>query len=284
MRSSEPALVEVRDLALEYRRGSRTFRAVSDVSFDVFEGETLGLVGESGSGKTTIGRAIQGLLTAADGEIRLDGHSLESMGAKRNRELSKHVQTVFQDPFGSLNPSRTIAQTLSEPLGVHEPHLTRHDVRRRIASELDRVGLPAQAAERYPSEFSGGQRQRIAIARALIARPRLVICDEAVSALDLSIQAQILNLLAEIQAERSVSYLFISHDLAVVQHVAHRVLVLRRGELVDRFESSNFEPEARHPYTRRLFAAAPVPNPALQREKRAAFELLNSSTEEKTTS
>jgi ABC-type oligopeptide transport system ATPase subunit len=250
------------------------FKAVNDVSFDVRRGETLGLVGESGSGKTTIGRAIQGLIRTSQGHIALEGTRLEEIRGNRARRIASDIQTVFQDPFGSLNPARTIGSTLAEPLQVHESRLSRADVNRRVRGELDLVGLPSASADRYPVEFSGGQRQRIAIARALIARPRLVICDEAVSALDLSIQAQILNLLHEIQQDRGVSYLFITHDLAVVRHIADRVLVLRSGSLIDRFNAEDFEIGERAPYTQQLFEAAPVPDPARQRARRAAFESL----------
>lgn len=280
--STEPGdapLASAQGLSIEYGRGRTRFPAVNDVSFTIAPAETVGLVGESGSGKTTIGRAVQGLIVPTAGRIVVGGLALGAGRRVGARRLAREVQTVFQDPLGSMNPARTIGSTLAEPLTVHEPELGRAERARRVREELDAVGLPASAAERHPVEFSGGQRQRIAIARALIARPRLVICDEAVSALDLSIQAQILNLLAQLQRERGVAYLFITHDLAVVRHVARRVLVLQRGAMVDEFESARFAPEERHPYTLRLFEAAPVPDPEAQRAKRAAFESLTPAPE-----
>ena len=273
--STERPLLEVHDLVIEYRgRRGRTFRAVHDVSFEVRSGETVGLVGESGSGKTTTARAVQGLLTPTAGRIEIDGRPIASRSTAERRALAADVQTVFQDPFGSMNPARTIASIVAEPLLVQNPRMPRAEARRRIEQELERVGLGPDAAGRRPRDFSGGQRQRIAIARALIARPRLVICDEAVSALDLSIQAQILNLLAELQVERGIGYLFITHDLAVVQHIASRIAVLQQGRIVDLFDTRDADPTGWSTYTRRLFEAAPVPDPALQREKRRQFDAL----------
>jgi peptide/nickel transport system ATP-binding protein len=267
-------LLEVRDLVVEYRRRAATFRAVQNVSFTIRPGETLGLVGESGSGKTSIARAVQGLLTQADGSIEFDGKAITSRRLSGRRALAANIQTVFQDPFGSMNPARSVGSIVEEPLRVQSPAMSRAEVRQAVIQELERVGLPADAAGRRPRAFSGGQRQRIAIARALIARPRLVICDEAVSALDLSIQAQILNLLISLQQERGISYLFITHDLAVVQHIASRIAVLEQGRIVDLFDARNYEPADWSAYTRKLFDAAPVPDPALQREKRRQFEAL----------
>ena len=270
---SDRPLLEVEDLVIDYRgKRGRTFRAVENVSLTIRQGETLGLVGESGSGKTTIGRAIQGLVAITAGSVRIDGTPVVARSARDRRRLAGDVQTVFQDPFGSLNPARSIGATLEESLIIQEPQLNRRDVARRIAGELDRVGLPASSATRLPREFSGGQRQRIAIARAIVARPRLVICDEAVSALDLSIQAQILNLLMELQVERGMSYLFITHDLSVVQHVADRIAVLQRGRLADELAAGDTDPARWSTYTRKLFDAAPIPDPVLQRERRATFE------------
>lgn len=270
--SDHAPMLSARDLEVIYKRGRHVFPAVRGVSLDIAEGETLGLVGESGSGKTTIARAVQGLISPSAGTIELDGVPVTARTWRDRRRLAADVQTVFQDPFGSLNPSRTVGAALEESLIVLESHLSRKEMARRVASELERVGLPAAAAGRYPKEFSGGQRQRIAIARALIARPRLVICDEAVSALDLSIQAQILNLLADLQNERGISYLFITHDLTVVQHVADRIAVLQRGAIADRFDARSFDSTTWSTYTRKLFDAAPIPDPARQREKREQFE------------
>lgn len=268
-------LVSLRDVRIEYRRGRTRFVAVPKLSLDIAAGETVGLVGESGSGKTTVGRAIQGLVNIASGSIVLDGENIATFGRRRIRTISGSVQTIFQDPFGSLNPARTIGSTIAESLTIRERQLSRSAATDRVAEALERVGLRAADSGRYPSQFSGGQRQRIAIARALISNPRLIICDEAVSALDLSVQAQVLNLLADIQTERRISYLFITHDLAVVRHIAQRVLVLKEGTIMDEFASSAMQIETRSPYTQRLFAAAPVPDPLKQRAKRIAFEQLS---------
>jgi len=262
-------LLDVDGVTVEYPRGRRTppLRAIDGVSLTVHPRETVGLVGESGSGKSTLGRAILGLVAVRSGRITFDGHDITHARARDRRRLSTDLQVVFQDPYSSLNSARTVADTLAEPLRVHE-RLSRAEVRGRVHAMLDRVGLFADAAGRYPRHFSGGQRQRIAIARALMLSPRLVICDEAVSALDLSIQAQILNLLLDLQEELGVSYLFISHDLAVVRHMSHRVVVLHDGKVVEAGTTEQVCDEPREPYTRALLASAPVPDPALQRARR----------------
>jgi ABC-type glutathione transport system ATPase component len=256
-------LLSVSDLVIEYRPRHRKppFRAVDGVTFEIGRGETLGLVGESGSGKTTIARTIQGLLHPTSGAIHVNGAPVATRRLADRRGLAAVVQTVFQDPFGSLNPSRRIGSIVEEGLLVHESGLSRAERRNRVTEALDRVGLPAEAAGRRPAELSGGQRQRVAIARAMITRPALVICDEAVSALDLSVQAQVLNLLADLQAELGISYLFITHDLAVVQHIAQRVAVLEHGRIVDLFASHDHDPQAWSPYTKRLFDAVLIPDP-----------------------
>jgi oligopeptide/dipeptide ABC transporter ATP-binding protein len=265
-------LLEVRDLAVEYSRGWRgrhSTRAVDGVSLEIREGESVGLVGESGSGKTSIGAAILGLAPIAAGGVAFDGEDVTAARASRRRQLAAQMQAIFQDPYSSLNPVRTIAQTLAEPL-IAQRGIGRAEIHERIGEMLVRVGLDAEAARRYPSQFSGGQRQRIAIARALIVSPRLVVCDEAVSALDLSVQAQVLNLLLELQQELSLSYLFISHDLDVVRHMTDRVIVLYRGRVMEAGESERVCSEPTHPYTRALLMAVPVPHPELQTARRAA--------------
>ncbi|MDX6740213.1 ABC transporter ATP-binding protein [Actinocorallia sp. A-T 12471] len=267
------ALLRIESLAVDYaaRRRGRAFRAVDGVSLDVGAGETLGLVGESGSGKSTIGKAVLGLVRAAEGRIVFDGEDITHCGRRRRRELTREIQVVHQDPYGSLNPVRTIGATLAEPLSVHEPRLRRHEVEARVHDALAQVEMAPQVAQRLPRDLSGGQRQRVAIARALIVRPRLIVCDEAVSALDLSVQAQVLNLLEDSRERLGVGYLFISHDLGVVHHIAARVAVLYRGRLVETDESARILGNPGHPYTAMLEAAAPVPDPVRQRERRAEF-------------
>jgi len=230
---SNPLMV-VRDLVVEYpSKGWRSpaFRALHGVSLEIGAGETLGLVGESGSGKTTIGRAILGLAPVTSGAIEFDGRDISHATRLDRRLISRELQVVFQDPYSSLNPSMTVGNLMAEPLRVQGA--SRAAVNRRIADLLDKGGLPRGAAERLPREFSGGQRQRVAIARALALDPRVIVCDEPVSALDLTTQARILDLLVQLQEETGVSYLFISHDLEVVRHVSHRVAVLFQGRIVE---------------------------------------------------
>lgn len=267
---TEP-LLDVRDVQVRYPgRGLRSggFLALRGVSLDVREGETVGLVGESGSGKTTLGRAILGLAPVTSGSITYRGREISGLSRRLRRELSDQVQVVFQDPYSSLNPSMTIEAILSEPLTARGR--SGGEARNRIGELLEQVALPSDAGRRLPREFSGGQRQRIAIARALALEPRLIVCDEAVSALDLSNQSRILRLLTEIQESSGVSYLFVSHDLAVVRHISHRVAVMYRGEIVESGDGDTVTSDPRHPYTRRLLLAAPVPDPDLQAGRRAA--------------
>jgi peptide/nickel transport system ATP-binding protein len=263
-----PPLLTVDDLHVAFPQGrGRSFHALKGVSFDVRPGETVGLVGESGSGKTTIGRVILGMVRASSGRVAFAGEDITHAGRRRRRELARDIQVVFQDPVGSLNPARTVGDTLGEPL-LAERSLSRSEREDRIADVLQRVGMPVDTAQRFPAQFSGGQRQRIAIARAVIARPRLVVCDEPVSALDLSVQAQVLNLLHDLQQSLGLSLLFISHDLTVIRHVCHRTLVLYRGEIVERGDTQGVHDDPQHPYTRALLAAAPVPDPVEQRRRR----------------
>ena len=264
---SEP-LLEVRRATVEYPlKGRRVLLALKRVSLTIAAGETLGLVGESGSGKSTLGRVVLGMTRPESGEVIFEGEDITCASRARRRALAQDIQVVFQDPFGSLNPARTIGATLAEPL-LNNSSLTRADRSKRVAEALAQVGLPADAAERYPAQFSGGQRQRIAIARAVIGRPKLVVCDEPVSGLDLSVQAQVLNLLNDLQRRLGLALLFISHDLMVVRHVSHRVAVLYHGEIVEEGEASDLMHAPKHPYTRALIAAAPVPDPIAQRRRR----------------
>jgi oligopeptide/dipeptide ABC transporter ATP-binding protein len=268
MRDADP-LLAVQGLVVEFagRRGRKPTRAVDDVSLELGTRETVGLVGESGAGKSTIGRAILGLVPATAGTISFAGDEITHARGEARRRLGRELQVVFQDPYSSLNPTRTIGQTLGESVRAHEK-VGKVQLDTLVRTMLERVGLPADAARRYPTQFSGGQRQRIAIARALISRPRLVICDEPVTALDLSIQAQILNLLRGLQHELALSYLFVAHDLSVVRHVAHRVIVLYRGSIVEQGPTEALYTHPRHPYTQALLDAMPIPDPRQQRERR----------------
>jgi oligopeptide/dipeptide ABC transporter ATP-binding protein len=261
-------LLSIEGLTVEFPgRGRRQpFRAVDDVTLEVGHRETVGLVGESGAGKSTIGRAVLGLAPVTSGRIVFAGTDITHARGAGRRRLGRELQVVFQDPYSSLNPTRTVGQTIAESVLAHEK-AGRVQLEARVGSMLGRVGLPADAARRYPSQFSGGQRQRIAIARALVSGPKLVICDEPVTALDLSIQAQILNLLRNLQSEFALGYLFVAHDLSVVRHVAHRVIVLYRGTIVEQGPTEALYTNPRHPYTQALLDAMPVPDPRRQRER-----------------
>ncbi|MBT2422458.1 ABC transporter ATP-binding protein [Streptomyces sp. ISL-22] len=265
-----PPLLDVKDLSVEFRQGRRTppLRAVDKVSLSIAPGETLGLVGESGSGKSTIGRAVLGLNRVDSGQVHFEGRDITHASRRTRRELSARLQVVFQDPYSSLNPARTIGQTLAETLLAHGDFRAK-ETAERVKAMLERVGMPADTADRYPGQFSGGQRQRIAIARALMPEPRLVICDEPVSALDLSIQAQVMNLLAELQRDLDLSYLFIAHDLPVVRHLSHRIVVLYRGRVMETGPAGMLYADPVHPYTRALLAAVPRPDPRAQRARTA---------------
>ncbi|MGH1502733.1 MAG: ATP-binding cassette domain-containing protein [Acidimicrobiales bacterium] len=242
-------------------------KVLHGVSLDVRPGETVGLVGESGSGKTTLGRAVLGLAPVTAGTITLDGRDITHASRKERRGLSSEVQVVFQDPYSSLNPAMTIEQILAEPLTVR--NVGKDEARDRVRKLLRDVNLPEDAAERRPREFSGGQRQRIAIARALALEPKLIVADEPVSALDLSTQSTVLDLFLDIQERTGVAYLFISHDLAVVRYLSHRVAVMYQGEIVEWGDGEQVTGAPEHPYTKRLLMAAPVADPDRQAERRA---------------
>ena len=267
-----PPLLQVQDVRVDFAQSKGpVFQALKGVSLDIAAGETVGLVGESGSGKTTMGRVILGLTPPTAGRVVFDGQDITHAPQAVRRQLGRDIQVVFQDPYGSLNPARTIGDTLSEPLMMIRG-LSRSEIESRIDEVLHRVGLPSDAAQRYPGQFSGGQRQRIAIARAVIVQPRLLVCDEPVSALDLSVQAQVLNLLKQLQQTMGLAMLFISHDLTVVRHVSHRTVVLYRGAIVEQGDAAQVHDHPQHPYTQKLLAAAPVPDPLLQRQRRERFE------------
>ncbi|WDG18646.1 ATP-binding cassette domain-containing protein [Microbacterium sp. Clip185] len=263
------ALLEVDSLVVSYPgKGWRkpASEILHGVSLEIAEGRTLGLVGESGSGKTTIGRAILGLAPVTAGSIRFKGAEISAAGRRQRRRLARDIQVVFQDPYSSLNPAMQVGDILAEPLITQA--LGRRESASRVRALLDRVGLPADAVGRLPREFSGGQRQRIAIARALALQPKLIVCDEPVSALDLTTQAKVLDLFLEIQQDTGVSYLFVSHDLDVVRHISHDVAVLYRGDIVEQGPAAQVTTEPSHPYTRRLLLASPSPDPDVQRERR----------------
>jgi peptide/nickel transport system ATP-binding protein len=268
--ASTGQLLGVRDLIVDYpSKGFRAkpFRALTDISIEIGYGETLGLVGESGSGKTTLGRALLGLAPVSGGDVVFEGKDIGHASRRQRRQLSRDMQVVFQDPYTSLNPSMTIGDILSEPLTVQGK--TGSAARKRVREVLDEVGLPHDTIGRLPREFSGGQRQRVAIARALVLSPKLIVCDEPVSALDLSTQAKVLDLFLQIQRDTGVSYLFVSHDLDVVRHISHRIAVMYRGEIVEQGEAGQVTDAPEHPYTQRLLLASPVPDPDRQEQRRA---------------
>ena len=274
--SERRVLLEVTDLRKHFpvRKGSLVARtvdhvaAVDGVSFTINEGETLGLVGESGSGKSTVGYAILQLIRPTSGSVRFEGQELTGLGLKRLRELRQHFQMVFQDPYASLNPRMTVGAILGEPLDVHKRG-TRAFRRRRVLELVDTVGLSPSYLDRHPHEFSGGQRQRVGIARALALEPKLIVCDEPVSALDVSIQAQILNLLKDLQDALGLAYLFISHDLAVVRGMSDRIIVMKHGKVVEEGEAETVYSRPQDPYTQALLAAVPVPDPRRMQTRRS---------------
>ncbi|HET7296387.1 MAG TPA: oligopeptide/dipeptide ABC transporter ATP-binding protein [Gemmatimonadales bacterium] len=241
-------------------------RAVDGVSFDIAPGQTLGLVGESGCGKSTTGRAILRLIEPDAGRVAFDGQDVRALAPRDLRALRRRMQVVFQDPYGSLNPRMTVRQTLAEPLAIHRI-ASGADAERRIAGLLDEVGLDRAFERSYPHELSGGQRQRVGIARALSVEPQFLVLDEPVSALDVSVQAQVLNLLADLQHRRRLTYLFIAHDLAVVKHIADHVAVMYLGKIVERAPAAALYAAPRHPYTASLLSAVPVPDPRAQRQR-----------------
>ncbi len=241
-------------------------RAVDGVSLHIRQGETLGLVGESGSGKSTVGKAVLRLLDATAGRIQLHGEDITRLSGRALRDARRKMQMIFQDPYASLNPRLTSGEIIMEPLQNFE-NLSGAQRRERAAELLDRVGLRREALKRYPHEFSGGQRQRLGVARALAVNPSLIIADEPVSALDVSVQAQVLNLLIRLQREFNLAYLFISHDLGVVEHISHRVAVMYLGQLVEVADKETLFADAQHPYTEALLSAVPIPDPTLKRKR-----------------
>jgi oligopeptide transport system ATP-binding protein len=274
---SEPALLEVRDLEVHFPvRGRgwlparRMLRAVDQVSFAVRPGEVLGVVGESGCGKSTLLRAILRLIPVSAGSVRLSGVELTTLEKAALRPLRRRMQIVFQDPLASLDPRMTVGEIIAEPLAALLPGLARAERRQRVERALQQVGLLPAQINRYPHEFSGGQAQRIGIARALVVEPQLLICDEPVSALDVSIKAQIINLLLDLRAGQNLTYIFVAHDLATVRHIADRVMVLYLGRVVEITDRDALYAHPLHPYTRLLLSAVPIPDPVRARAHRAA--------------
>jgi oligopeptide/dipeptide ABC transporter ATP-binding protein len=260
------SLLSVRHLRVSFPTSAGLLRAVDDVSFEIGPGETVGLVGESGCGKSTLGKAVMRLVPIAGGEVWLDGQDITRLEGAALKRVRPQVQMVFQDPYGALNPRRRVGTLVGQPLSV--AGRPRGEIRARVAELLAQVGLPAEAAERFPHEFSGGQRQRVGIARALALSPRLLICDEPVSALDVSVRAQVINLLKDIQDRLGVGMLFVSHDLSVVEHVADRLVVMYLGRVVESGPAEALWRRPAHPYTQALLAAAPIADPRAARARR----------------
>ncbi|HEX6418601.1 MAG TPA: ABC transporter ATP-binding protein [Acidimicrobiales bacterium] len=269
-------LVQVDGLTIRFPVGRAGFwgrthlevHAVEDVSLAVGRGETLGLVGESGSGKTTIGRALLRRIPPTAGTIRFDGSDITHLRGEELRRLRKRMQLVFQDPYASLNPRMSVLELVAEPLVVHGEARNAAAARDRVVELLDRCGLPADAVDRHPHAFSGGQRQRIGIARALALRPDFIVADEPVSALDVSVRAQVVNLLQDLQDDLGLSYLFIAHDLSVVRHISHRIAILYAGKLVELAPAERLYDHPAHPYTEALLSSVPIPDPPAQRQRR----------------
>ncbi|MBQ27190.1 MAG: peptide ABC transporter substrate-binding protein [Nitrospiraceae bacterium] len=270
---SKTVLLDVRNLKKHFPVRHGVFskiagwvKAVDDISFEIYAGETLGLVGESGCGKTTAGRTLLRLMEPTSGTVVFDGKNITAMNAAQLRHTRPHMQVIFQDPYSSLNPRMTVGSIIGEAMNIHG--LTNGlATTQKVAALLENVGLSPTYQSRYPHEFSGGQRQRIGIARALALKPKFIVCDEAVSALDVSIQAQILNLLQDLKEEHNLSYLFISHDLHVVQHIANRVAVMYLGKLAEVASVDALFREPKHPYTQALISANPIPDPTIQTKR-----------------
>ncbi|MCW6675180.1 ATP-binding cassette domain-containing protein [Aerococcaceae bacterium NML171108] len=268
-------MIEVRNLKQYYNAGTaREMRAVDDVSFQIYPGETFGLVGESGSGKSTIGRAIVNLLQPTSGDVIFHGQSAKDRQTTKERlAFNKEVQMIFQDPYASLNPRMKVRDIIAEGIDVHGLAPNRQERRQRVNDLLDAVGLNIEHGDRYPHEFSGGQRQRIGIARALAVEPKFIVCDEPISALDVSIQAQVINLLEKLQQDRGLTYLFIAHDLSMVKYFSDRIGMMYRGKLVELATSDELYANPLHPYTQSLLSAIPLPDPDYEKTRKRSIYL-----------
>lgn len=268
MKNNNEVLVHVEHLKKYFQiRNKGTLKAVDDVSFDIYKGETLGLVGESGCGKTTCGRTVLGLYPATEGVVEYDGKDVTKLGKKESLWFKKRAQMIFQDPYASLDPRMTVGDIISEGMENFGLYKTKEEKEKRIQELLALVGLNKEHASRFPHEFSGGQRQRIGIARALAVDPEFIVCDEPISALDVSIQAQVVNLLIKLQKELGLTYLFIAHDLSMVKHISDRVGVMYMGHIVELAESNELYDNPQHPYTKALLSAIPIPSPEIERNK-----------------
>jgi len=273
--SEREKLLRIKDLVMHFpikegiifKKEIGAVHAVDGVSFDIYKGETLGLVGESGCGKSTTGRAIMRIFKPTSGQVVFDGINLVDLPAEEMRKTRKHLQMIFQDPYASLNPRMTVRGMIGEAMVIHKVG-TRNEIRDRVTDLLEKVGLNPAFSNRYPHEFSGGQRQRIGIARALALDPKLIVCDEPISALDVSIQAQVVNLLEDLQEELDLTYLFIAHDLSMVHHIADRVAVMYLGVIVEIADCSDLWDNPLHPYTLALMSAVPIPNPRLEEKRK----------------
>ncbi len=269
-RSADEPLVDIKNLTVHFPVGKQLLQAVTEISMKIYPGETLGLVGESGSGKSTTGRAILRLEPQAKGEVLFQGEPLFAMGKQDLKVFRKKAQMIFQDPYASLNPRMSAREIIAEPLDIH--NLEQGPQREtRLKELIDLVGLSNHHLSRFPHEFSGGQRQRLGIARALAARPRFIVCDEPISALDVSVQAQIINLLRKLQEEMGLSYLFITHDLRVVKYLSHRIAVMYLGHIIELATSDDLYALPLHPYTQALLSAIPIPDPILERKRARIF-------------
>ncbi|RLQ94305.1 ABC transporter ATP-binding protein [Falsibacillus albus] len=262
---TKQVLLEVKELKKHFHLGkNQTLKAVDGISFKIHQGETFGIVGESGCGKSTAGRTIIGLYDATDGDVVFDGMNVHDMNEKERFQFHKQMQMIFQDPYASLNPRSTVAEIISEPMEVHGLYKTKKERLKKVYQLLEDVGLNRDHANRYPHEFSGGQRQRIGIARALALDPKFIIADEPISALDVSVQAQVVNLLNQLQREKGLTYLFIAHDLSMVKQISDRIAVMYLGHIVELTDSSQLYKKPLHPYTQALLSAIPIPDPDVE--------------------